>query len=60
MSPYPDGRMRSPRRTSHGRGTGTLRRAIREVLGGHTLVTSCETAEREEGGEGRKCSPPRV
>jgi DNA mismatch repair protein MutS2 len=36
----------------HGRGTGTLRRAVQELLGRHPLVTSFETAEPREGGEG--------
>ncbi|MSQ42407.1 MAG: endonuclease MutS2 [Dehalococcoidia bacterium] len=36
----------------HGKGTGTLRRAVRELLERHPLVTSFETAERGEGGEG--------
>jgi DNA mismatch repair protein MutS2 len=36
----------------HGKGTGTLRRAVRELLERHPLVTSYETAARQEGGEG--------
>ncbi|MGE0134263.1 MAG: endonuclease MutS2 [Dehalococcoidia bacterium] len=36
----------------HGKGTGTLRRAVRELLDRHPLVTSYETATRHEGGEG--------
>ncbi len=36
----------------HGKGTGTLRRAVRELLAGHPLVRSHEPAERAEGGEG--------
>ena len=36
----------------HGKGTGTLRRAVRELLDRHPLVTRYETAERGEGGEG--------
>jgi DNA mismatch repair protein MutS2 len=36
----------------HGKGTGTLRRAVRELLQHHPLVTSFETAQRQEGGEG--------
>lgn len=39
-------------RIIHGKGTGTLRRAVRDVLSEHPLVTSYETAAREEGGEG--------
>lgn len=36
----------------HGKGTGTLRRAVRELLQHHPLVTSFETAARQDGGEG--------
>ncbi len=36
----------------HGKGTGTLRRAVRDLLAQHPLVTSFETAARQEGGEG--------
>jgi DNA mismatch repair protein MutS2 len=36
----------------HGKGTGTLRRAVRQLLDHHPLVTSYETAARQEGGEG--------
>ncbi|MEX2446958.1 MAG: endonuclease MutS2 [Dehalococcoidia bacterium] len=36
----------------HGKGTGTLRRAVRELLDRHPLVTGYETADRSEGGEG--------
>lgn len=39
-------------RVIHGRGTGTLRRAVRELLDRHPLVTNYETAEPKEGGEG--------
>ncbi len=39
-------------RVIHGKGTGTLRRAVRELLDRHPLVVSYETAERAEGGEG--------
>ena len=39
-------------RVIHGRGTGTLRRAVRELFDRHPLVTSYETAEPREGGEG--------
>lgn len=36
----------------HGKGTGTLRRAVRDLLASHPLVASQEPAERAEGGEG--------
>ena len=39
-------------RVIHGRGTGTLRRAVREMFDRHPLVTGYETAEPKEGGEG--------
>jgi DNA mismatch repair protein MutS2 len=39
-------------RIIHGKGTGTLRRVVRERLAEHPLVKSYETASREEGGEG--------
>lgn len=39
-------------RIVHGKGTGTLRRVVREMLADHPLVTSYETAAREDGGEG--------
>jgi DNA mismatch repair protein MutS2 len=39
-------------RVIHGRGTGTLRRAVRDMLASHPLVTSYETAEPAEGGVG--------
>ena len=39
-------------RVIHGRGTGTLRRAVRELLERHPLVTSFEPADSREGGEG--------
>ena len=39
-------------RIIHGKGTGTLRRAVRDRLAAHPLVRSYETAERAEGGEG--------
>jgi DNA mismatch repair protein MutS2 len=39
-------------RIVHGKGTGTLRRVVREYLAGNPLVTSFETAEAREGGEG--------
>jgi DNA mismatch repair protein MutS2 len=39
-------------RVIHGRGTGTLRSQVRALLAKHPLVTSYETAQREDGGEG--------
>lgn len=39
-------------RIIHGKGTGTLRRHVRELLAHHPLVSSYEEAQREEGGEG--------
>ena len=36
----------------HGKGTGTLRTAVRELLRKHPLVSSFEGAEQREGGEG--------
>ena len=39
-------------RIIHGKGTGALRRAVRELLDGHPLVTAYETATRQEGGDG--------
>ncbi len=39
-------------RVVHGKGTGVMRQAVRELLGGHPLVRSYETAAREQGGEG--------
>ncbi len=39
-------------RIIHGKGTGTLRRAVREMLAKHTLVASQASAERREGGDG--------
>ena len=36
----------------HGKGTGAMRRAVREMLDHHPLVMSYETAARQEGGEG--------
>ncbi len=36
----------------HGKGTGALRRAVRELLRGHPLVTSFESAEPKQGGDG--------
>ena len=43
---------RSRVRLIHGRGTGTLRRAVRELLERHPLVSRFETADSREGGEG--------
>ncbi|GMU41744.1 MAG: endonuclease MutS2 [Chloroflexota bacterium] len=39
-------------RLIHGKGTGTLRRAVRDRLDRHPLVTRLETAAPVEGGEG--------
>jgi len=39
-------------RIVHGKGTGTLRRAIRDALRGHPLVRSLSTPPPKEGGEG--------
>ena len=39
-------------RIIHGKGTGTLRRAVREMLAKHTLVESHAEAERRDGGDG--------
>src|SRR5262249_38661618 len=39
-------------RIVHGMGTGALRRAISELLGGHPHVTHFESAPQSEGGRG--------
>jgi DNA mismatch repair protein MutS2 len=39
-------------RIIHGRGTGTLRRQVRDMLHKHPLVRSYETGKPEEGGDG--------
>ncbi len=39
-------------RLIHGKGTGTLRQAVREELKTHPLVKSFRPAELEEGGNG--------
>ncbi len=39
-------------RIIHGKGTGTLRRQVRDLLAKHPLVRSHETGRPEEGGEG--------
>jgi len=36
----------------HGKGTGTLRRAVRQHLLKHPLVRSCRTAGGNRGGDG--------
>ena len=36
----------------HGKGTGALRRAVRELLRRHPLVSSFESAEPKQGGDG--------
>jgi DNA mismatch repair protein MutS2 len=36
----------------HGRGTGTLRRAVRQHLTKHPLVLTCSTADGSHGGIG--------
>lgn len=36
----------------HGKGTGALRRAVREMLRKHPLVTTFESAEPRQGGDG--------
>ncbi len=39
-------------RIVHGRGTGALRKAVRDMLARHPLVRAVETGRLEEGGEG--------
>ncbi len=39
-------------RVVHGKGTGAVRQAVRDLLADHPLVRSHETAEQREGGEG--------
>ena len=39
-------------RIVHGKGTGTLRKVVREVLSEHPLVASFKTGELNEGGDG--------
>ena len=36
----------------HGKGTGALRRAVRDLLRKHPLVTTFESAEPKQGGDG--------
>jgi DNA mismatch repair protein MutS2 len=39
-------------RIIHGKGTGTLREAVRRVLGRHPLVKAFRAGDKYEGGEG--------
>ena len=39
-------------RIIHGKGTGKLRREVRRYISNHPLVTSYETAQENDGGEG--------
>jgi DNA mismatch repair protein MutS2 len=39
-------------RVVHGKGTGAVRQAVRDLLADHALVRSHETAEPREGGDG--------
>ena len=39
-------------RIVHGKGTGKLRTEVRRFIGDHPLVTSYQSAPRNEGGEG--------
>jgi DNA mismatch repair protein MutS2 len=39
-------------RVVHGKGTGAVRQAVHELLGGHPLVRRFGTAAREAGGDG--------
>ena len=39
-------------RIIHGKGAGTLRRVVREHVGGHSIVKSASSAPQSEGGEG--------
>jgi len=39
-------------RIIHGKGTGTLRKVVREALAEHPLVASFRPGELNEGGEG--------
>ncbi len=39
-------------RIIHGKGTGTLRRAVRDFVADHPLVSDYEEADYREGGEG--------
>ena len=39
-------------RIVHGKGSGTLRRAIHDILRGHPLIKDYQSAPGNEGGEG--------
>jgi len=39
-------------RIIHGKGTGKLRQAVREMLQSHPHITSWEAGQDKEGGEG--------
>jgi DNA mismatch repair protein MutS2 len=39
-------------RIIHGKGTGALRKAIRDALNGHPLVSKYQRGEESEGGDG--------
>jgi DNA mismatch repair protein MutS2 len=47
-------------RLVHGKGTGALRKAVRDVLGGHPLVDSFREGEPSEGGSGATVATLRV
>jgi DNA mismatch repair protein MutS2 len=39
-------------RINHGKGTGALRKVVRDVLQAHPVVERSETARQNEGGDG--------